>query len=93
MAERVALVEVGSTQVAAEHVSVKRVALRLRDEELATNRLRGIGFAAVSTGGWQGPVRAIRQDAVADMYVYRASLPDAAPRGEAVSPDERAEAS
>ena len=79
--------------MASEHIRVKRVAFRMRDDDLVTNRLRGVGFRAVSTGGWRGPVRAIRQDAVTDMYEYRAEHVDAAPAGEAVPPDERAEAS
>jgi hypothetical protein len=47
----------------------------------------------VSTGGWRGPVRVVRQDAVADMYQYRAEHPRAARQGDAVSPTGRAEAS
>lgn len=58
-----------------EHVRVKRVTLRLRDDDLVTNRLRGVGYRAVSTGDWRGPVRKVRQDAVADMYEYRAKKP------------------
>ena len=55
-----------------EHVRVTRVAFTLPDDRLVTNRLHGVGFRAVSTGGWRGPVRVIRQDAVTDMYQYRA---------------------
>lgn len=55
-----------------EHIRVKRVAVRLRDDDLATDRLRGIGFRAVSSSGWEGPTRKVRQDAVADMYARKA---------------------
>jgi hypothetical protein len=85
--------EVENTSVAAERVRVTRVAVTLRDDALATNRLHGVGFRAVSTGGWRGPVRVVRQDAVADMYEYRAEHPRAAHQGEDVSPTGRAEAS
>lgn len=70
-----------------------RVAFKLRDDDLQTNRLRGVGFRAVSTGGWRGPVRVVRQDAVTDMHVYLAELPVRRANGEAVSPDGAAEAS
>jgi hypothetical protein len=76
-----------------ERVGVKRVTLMLRDDDLATNRLRGVGYRAVSTGGWRGPVRKVRQDAAADVYEYRANLPHAARTGEDVSPTGAAEAS
>jgi hypothetical protein len=79
--------------MAPEHVRVTRVAFTLRDDQLVTNRLRGVGFRAVSTGGWRGPVRAVRQDAVTDMYEYRAEHPYAARQGEDAPPSGAAEAS
>lgn len=54
-----------------------RVAVRLRDDDLATNRLRGIGYRAEVQDGWRGPVRKVRQDAVADMIARRSKPPPA----------------
>lgn len=70
-----------------------RVAVRMRDDDLATNRLRGIGYRAEVKDGWRGPVRRVRQDAVADMLARRAENVTAAPTGDAVSPTGAAEAS
>lgn len=54
---------------------MKRVAVRLRDTDLAVDRLRGIGFRAEVKDGWRGPIRKVRQDAVADMYARKAETP------------------
>ena len=65
-----------------EHIRVTPVRMIRYDDDLGANRSRCVGFRGVSTSGWQGPVRVIRQDAVRDVYEYRASLRVSASRGE-----------
>jgi hypothetical protein len=65
-------VEVGSAPVPSEKVRVKPVRVRLRDNDLATDRLRGVGFRAVSSSGWEGPVRSSFRVALTDAHTHRA---------------------
>lgn len=66
--------EVGSAPVAFEHVRVIPVKVRVSDPHQGCDVLRGIGYRAVSSSGWEGPCRQARPDAVADMAEHKAAI-------------------
>lgn len=60
--------------MAPEHVRVIPVKTRIRDDDARVDVLRGIGFRAVSSSGWEGPFRRARPDAVADMIEHKSAI-------------------
>lgn len=58
-----------------EHISVVPVKVKQYDESRRCDVLRLVGFRATNGTDWKGPVRKVRQDAVADVSDRRAGSP------------------
>lgn len=49
-----------------ERIRVTPVRVKIRDEQARCDVLRGVGFRAEVPGGWRGPVRRTRAEAMVD---------------------------
>jgi hypothetical protein len=63
-----------SSCTAAVRVTIVPVRHHWRDEEWQVERSRVVGYRAIDTSGWKGPVRSDRVEAASDATARRAEL-------------------